>query len=235
MKKIDNFLNEYRMPFDIFKAIKMKDLDTIKRFKSQVKDLSHLGYTTLYFSLSYGNNKTLMLLLELGADPNQLNGKGDKNNEYPNSTYKKVIEKNNASLLKLMIKYGLDITQKLIVSTYPLYKKTILTSLDYAIEEKSNVVANILYKNNIKITSPMDDLIRIFKNMYFNYVERRDKPIIIIITDNINPSEYFYFIKQIKVLDNTFDKVNKIPEKNDFIIKLKYEFSKLKTKRKFNI
>jgi ankyrin repeat protein len=248
MKKFNNFLNEYRMPDDIFKAIKTKNLEKIIENKSMVKEHSHLGYSTLFFSLLYGNAKTLKLLLELGADPNQQNIDGvDGDNTYKLSAFKQVISKNNKTTLKLFIKYGLDINQKIVIYNYQIknnqinYEYIEMTSLDYAIKIDSHLIAKFLYESGIKISDPMKDLIKIFK--YITYRENYHKTtniIVDILTNNLSiigeiNNSVKYFKNNIVLTEPTLDIVEQLPETNSFLKKLKFEFIKTKNQRKFNL
>ena len=245
MKKFNNFLNEYRMPDDIFKAIKTKNLDKIIENKSMVKDHSHLGYSTLFFSLLYGNTKTLKLLLELGADPNQQNVDGvDK--VHLLSAFKKVIDKNNKTILKLFIKYGLNINQKIVIYNYQkntqINREYIeMTSLDYAIKIDSHLIAKFLYESGIKISDPMKDLIKIFKNITYreNY-HKTTNTIVDILTKDLSSigeinNSVKYFKNNIVLTEHTFDIVEQLTETNSFLKKLKFEFRKTKNQRKFNL
>jgi len=242
MKKYNRFLNEYRMPDDIFKAIKTKNFEKIKKYKDQVNDLSHLGYSTLYFSFIYGNMVITKLLLELGADPNKINGEGNNKNRNMSSTFKSAIEKNNAKLLKLLISYGLDIHQTVINVTYKYYQNydydtiyTDMTSLDYAIIHKAHIATKFLYQNNIKITNPMEKLINIFSKIKYewDYEYKTNNPIVILLTNDL--SDYNFFIKNIKLSDTIIKIIEQLPEKNEFIQNIKRLANKHKKRKAFNI
>jgi len=119
-----------------------------------------------------------------------------------------------------------------------------MTTIDFAIQERSPTVVKILYDSGMKITNPLYELYRILNINWRPNYNKKMNDIIVIITNGLSDYKKFhdnwdkYILNKNELKERRMifeDIIKQLPEKNDFIIGLKLVVKKRKTINKFKI